>query len=70
MLKFMNFFYLLVEYLLKIFGILNFLLIGLDFESYFIKLVCILANVVSHLSAHLMFVLVPELDVAFAPCTF
>ena len=36
------------------FGILNFLLIGLDFESYFIKLICILGHVLLRLGVHLM----------------
>ena len=36
------------------FGILNFLLIGLDFESYFIKLICIPSRISFHSSALLV----------------
>ena len=43
------------------FEIINFFLIGLEFGSYFIKLICILGPVSLHSGAHFVLRLVPKL---------
>ena len=51
-------------------GMLNFLLIQLDFESYFIKLIYIQGHVSLHSGACLELHLVPKPQQTFAPCAF